>query len=159
MKIRKFHDSDVSQMVSLFYETVHSVNKQHYTQQQLDVWAPRDEEVLKWTTWKDSFNLNVTYIAEINGNIVGFADMTQEGHLDRLYIHRDFQRQGIASSLVDNLESEARQRGLIAMDTEASITARPFFEHQGYQITESQVVERKGVSLENFKMVKNLLYK
>ncbi len=159
MKIRKFHDSDISQIVSLFYETVHTVNKQHYTQAQLDVWAPRDEEALKLTTWKDSLNLNVTYVAEINGTIIGFADMTQMGHLDRLYIHKDFQRQGIASFLVNKLEGEAQRLGLLEMDTEASITAQPFFEHHGYRITQSQVVERKGVTLANFKMIKNLLNK
>ncbi|OAB44333.1 GNAT family N-acetyltransferase [Paenibacillus glacialis] len=156
MEIRKFRDSDMSQIISLFYDTVHTVNKQHYTQAQLDVWAPRDEEALKLTTWKDSFNHNVTYIAEINGIIVGFADMSQEGHLDRLYIHKDFQRQGIASLLVNTLELEARRQGLLAMDTEASITAKPFFEHHGYRVTEQQVVERRGVTLSNFKMIKNL---
>lgn len=39
MEIRKFHGSDISQIVMLFYETVHFVNKKDYTQEQLDAWA------------------------------------------------------------------------------------------------------------------------
>ncbi|MDF2653201.1 MAG: acetyltransferase [Paenibacillus sp.] len=156
MEIRSFTDSDINQIVSLFYETVHSVNKRDYSQEQLNAWAPKDEEKLKLNTWKESLSHNVTYVAEIEGKIVGFSDMTPFGHLDRLYIHKDYQGQGIASALVNKLESEARGLGLIEIDAEASITAKPFFERQGYRIIQSQVVERRGVKLVNFKMVKNL---
>lgn len=157
MGIRKFHDSDIKQIVSLFYETVHEVNKEDYSQEQLDAWAPKDEESLKLTTWKDSLNHNITYVAEINDTIVGFVDMTQEGYLDRLYIHKDFQRQGIASALVNKLELEARGQGIHTIDTDASITAKPFFEHHGYRVIQSQIVERRSVTLINFKMIKILL--
>lgn len=82
MEIRKFRDSDMLQIISLFYETVHSVNKQDYSSDQLDAWAPREEEALKLKTWKSSFRQNITYVAEINGVVVGFSDMTAEGCLD-----------------------------------------------------------------------------
>jgi putative acetyltransferase len=157
MEIRKFTDMDINQIVSLFYATVHSVNKRDYSEEQLAAWAPKDEEMLKLKTWKDAMSQNVAYVAEINGKVVGFSDMTKQGHLDRLYVHKDFQGQGIASSLVSTLESEARKLGLIEVDTEASITAKPFFERQGYRVMQRQVVERRGVELVNFKMVKNLL--
>lgn len=156
MEIRRFRATDMKQIVSLFYETVHSVNKQDYSSEQLDAWAPREEEALKLKTWKSSFLQNITFVAEINGVIVGFTDMTTEGHLDRLYVHKDFQRQGIASALLNQLESEARALGLREMDTEASITAKPFFERQGYQIIQEQIVERKGICLVNFRMSKRL---
>ncbi|NEW06389.1 GNAT family N-acetyltransferase [Paenibacillus sp. SYP-B3998] len=157
MEIRKFRDTDISQIISLFYETVYTINKKDYSPEQLDAWAPKDELELKLKTWKQLMKLNITYVAEINGKIVGFSDMTHEGHLDRLYIHKDFQRQGIASTLLNILESEARRLGLVEMETEASITARPFFERQRYRITQSQTVERRGIELVNFKMSKQLL--
>jgi putative acetyltransferase len=156
MIIRKFQDSDINQIVSLFYETVHTINAQDYSADQLQAWAPKDEEFAKIAAWKISLSRNITYIAEMNGEIVGFADMTSEGHLDRLYIHKDYQGQGIAFALVNRLEAEAKEIGLAEMDTEASITAKPFFERQGYQSIQLQVVERKGVKLVNFKMTKQL---
>lgn len=157
MEIRKFRDSDISQLVSLFYETVHSVNKQDYSQEQLDAWAPQDEKSLKLETWKYSLNHNITYVAEMNDKIVGFADMAQKGYVDRLYIHKDYQRQGVASALMNILELEAISLGLIEVYTDASITAKPFFEHRGYQVIQSQVVERRCITLVNFKMIKNLM--
>ncbi|WP_339315307.1 GNAT family N-acetyltransferase [Paenibacillus sp. FSL R10-2734] len=157
MDIRTYQESDISQIISLFYDTVHSVNKQDYSQEQLDAWAPKEEEKLKLNTWGSSLRQNITYVAEINGCIVGFSDMTVEGHLDRLYVHKDFQGQGVASALVNKLEMKARELGLHEMDTEASITARPFFERRGYQLIEKQSVERKGVLLINYRMSKKLI--
>ncbi|OMC75797.1 GNAT family N-acetyltransferase [Paenibacillus odorifer] len=157
MNIRAYRESDLSQIVSLFYETVHSVNKQDYSQEQLDAWAPKEEEALKLNTWRASLRQNITYVAEIDNIIVGFSDMTAEGHLDRLYVHKDYQGQGVASALVNKFELKAKEQGLYEMDTEASITAKPFFERLGYQVIAKQSVERKGVLLVNYRMSKKIM--
>lgn len=47
MEIRRFQDSDVHQIVLLFFETVHSVNLKDYSQAQLDAWAPEKEKELR----------------------------------------------------------------------------------------------------------------
>ena len=54
------------------------------------------------------------------------------------------------------IESEAKKLNLLVIDTDSSITAKPFFEHKGYNIVRSQTIERKGVKLNNFKMRKKL---
>ncbi|MNV98503.1 putative N-acetyltransferase YafP [compost metagenome] len=82
--------------------------------------------------------------------------MTPQGHIERLFVHKNFQGQGVASALVVALETEARKLHLTEMSTEASITAKPFFKHMGFKVKESQNVERKGVLLTNFKMWKDL---
>lgn len=154
MKITKYKETDIEDIISLFYETVHSVNSQDYSQSELDAWAPKDETESKLKYWKESLGQNITFVAKVNDKVVGFTDLTHNGHLDRLYVHKDYQGQGIATALVDMLESEAKKLKLLEIDTEASITAKPFFEHRGYKIVCSQTVERKGVKLTNFKMIK-----
>lgn len=134
MRIRVFQSSDINQMVSLFYETVHAVNARDYTKEQLNAWAPKDEMDAKLINWKDSFVRNITYVGVINDEIVGFGDMTHNGYLDRLFVHKNFQGQGIATALINKLETEARKIGLTKMETEASITAKPFFERHGYHV-------------------------
>ncbi|MCQ6560986.1 GNAT family N-acetyltransferase [Paenibacillus mendelii] len=156
MIIRTYQDSDIQPIVSLFYETVHTVNKRDYTQKQLDAWAPQAEVASKLAAWTESLRRHITYIAEIDDVIVGFSDMTPAGHLDRLYVHKEFQGQGIASALVKRLESDARRLGLTEIDTEASITAKPFFQRHGYQMIQPQTLERRGVQLVNYKMIKHL---
>ncbi|MEK3977988.1 GNAT family N-acetyltransferase [Psychrobacillus sp. FSL K6-2836] len=153
MKITKFKETDTEEIVTLFYETVHSVNSKDYSQAELDAWAPIDEKESKMKSWKESLGQNITFVAKINDKVVGFSDLTQTGYLDRLFVHKDYQGQGIATALVDMLESEAKKLNLLEIDVDASITAKPFFEHRGYNIVCSQTVERKGVKLTNYKMV------
>jgi putative acetyltransferase len=132
VKILKFKDTDTEEIVSLFYETVHSVNSKDYSQSELDAWAPRDEKESKMKSWEESLGQNITFVAKVNDRVVGFSDLTHNGHLDRLYVHKGYQGQSIASALVDMLESEAKILNLLEIDTEASITAKPFFENRGY---------------------------
>lgn len=59
----------------------------------------------------------------VNGEIVGFGDMDETGYLDRLYVHKDYQGQGIASAICDELERFAAGK---TFTTHASITAKLF---------------------------------
>lgn len=152
-----YHDDDLEEILQLFYETVHSVNAQDYSQAQLEAWAPLAMQPVSVAAWQQSLKNNKTYIARAHHQIVGFGDMTIEGYLDRLYVHKDFQGQGIASALVDLLEADAKKLGLTHISTDASLTARPFFERKGYQIMQTQTVERQGISLMNVSMVKRFI--
>lgn len=46
--------------------------------------------------WDKSFREHKTVIAVENGVIVGSGDMSPDGYPDRLYVHRNFQRRGVA---------------------------------------------------------------
>ncbi|MCE5173019.1 GNAT family N-acetyltransferase [Paenibacillus profundus] len=154
--IREFCPPDVQQMVELFYDTVHTVNARDYSKAQLEAWAPRAEQEARAGQWQSSFRDRFAYVAECEGEIVGFGDMAADGYLDRLYVHKDYQGQGIASALVAALERDAGRAGVRRVHTDASLTARPFFEKQGYAVIRTQSVERKGVMLTNIRMEKEL---
>ena len=77
--------------------------------------------------------------------------MDETGYLDRLYVHKDYQGQGIASAICDELERFAAGKKIT---THASITAKPFFQHHGYCVVREQKVIRRGVALTNFVMEK-----
>ncbi|WP_314591175.1 GNAT family N-acetyltransferase [Paenibacillus terrigena] len=156
MALRKYEDSDIEEIVTLFYETVHTINARDYSPEQLDVWASRDDQETRIAAWRSSLRRHMTYVAVMGDSIVGFADMTLEGYLDRLYVHKDAQGQGVATALVNTLESEAARLRILEINTDASVTAKSFFERRGYVVIASQIVERKGVQLVNFKMLKSL---
>ncbi|QAT62937.1 GNAT family N-acetyltransferase [Acidilutibacter cellobiosedens] len=152
MIIRKYKPSDCAFMAKLFYDTVHTINSKDYTNEQLNAWATGNVDL---EVWNSSFIAHNTLVAVINGGIVGFADMDYTGYLDKLYVHKDFQRRGIATALVKELERCARKVGLFNFKTHASITAKPFFEKQGYTVEAENKVIRNGIALVNYKMVKN----
>lgn len=152
--IRKLVETDLGSCVKLFYETVHSVNAKDYTSEQLDVWAPGTVEANDPRV--QTILSHIAYVAEIDTVFVGFGDMTEDGYLDRLYVHKDYQRLGIASAIVEKLEEQAVKLGVNEITTHASITAKPFFESFGYVVFKQQEVDVSGIKLTNFIMKKNL---
>ena len=148
MQLREYIPSDCAQLAELFYQTVHSVNAKDYTQEQLDAWATGEVDL---QAWDKSFRAHRTIIAVVNGEIVGFGDMDETGYLDRLYVYKDYQGQGIASAICDELERFAAGK---TFTTHASITAKLFFQHRRYHVVRNQEVIRHGVALTNFVMEK-----
>ncbi|MDE7256967.1 MAG: GNAT family N-acetyltransferase [Clostridia bacterium] len=146
MIIRQYKNEDCDIVSKLFYETVQSVNTKDYTSEQLSVWA-NNADSLKIR--RNYLLEQYTLIAEINGEIVGFGSIDKLGYLDLLFVHKDYQKQGIATALCNELE-----KGFSVINTFASITAKPFFENRGYSVVKAQEIERFGVKLKNFEMQK-----
>ena len=136
----------VHALAELFYDTVHSVNLKDYTPEQLNAWASGKVDL---DSWNQSFQEHYTVVAEKGGTIVGFGDITKDGYLDRLYVHKCYQVQGIATAICNQLEQAVESDKIT---THASITARGFFEKRGYKVVRRQQVERQGVLLTNFVM-------
>ena len=149
MQLREYRTADLDKLAELFYQTVHSVNARDYTEEQLNVWATGRVDLQKWD---DSLREHKKMVAIQDGEIVGFGDMDSNGYLDRLYVHKDHQRQGIASVICDELEHTIKG----SVVTHASITAKPFFLNRGYHIVRKQQVIRDGVALTNYVMEKEL---
>jgi len=147
MQLRKYTPSDCVELTELFYNTVHKVNAEDYTKEQLDVWAPGKADADKWN---QSFQAHHTVVAVENDMIAGFGDIDETGYLDRLYVHMDYQGKGIATAICDELEKTVHGNII----THASITAKPFFAKRGYRVIKEQQVERQGIFLTNYVMEK-----
>lgn len=147
-RIRPYVPADCPGLSRLFYRTVHTVCAADYSQAQLDAWATGTVDL---TAWNASFLAHRTLVAELDGEIIGFADMDNTGYLDRIYVHAEHQRRGVATALCDALEGAS---GASVFTTHASITAKPFFLRRGYDVVKRQEVERRGVVLSNFVMKK-----
>ncbi|RDY22646.1 GNAT family N-acetyltransferase [Romboutsia maritimum] len=154
MQIRIYNKlNDFNEIIELFYNTVHNVNSKDYNKEQLNAWAPKNIDKPRWfRTLSEHYSI----VAELDGTIIGFGDIDSNGYLDRLFVHKDYQGIKVATHLVKNLEQYAINNGVEIISTEASITARPFFEKQGYKVIEQQRVEIRGQNLTNFKMIKSL---
>ena len=148
MTLRDYCKTDCTELARLFYDTVHTVNAKDYSRAQLDAWATGEVNL---EAWNKSFQAHNTVVAEMDGQIVGFGDMDETGYLDRLYVHKDYQRRGVATAICDALEQNTKAA---EFTTHASITARPFFEKRGYTVVKVQPVERRGILLTNFVMKK-----
>lgn len=151
IELREYRPDDLDEILRLFHDTVHCVAAADYTPAQLDAWSPADPDR---ESWQRSLESHTAVVAVADGTIVGFGDADiGTGYLDRLYVHKDFQRQGIATAICDRLECQVVSQAIF---THSSITARPFFECRGYSVVEQWLVIRRGTELTNFLMTKSL---
>ncbi|MGD6818557.1 GNAT family N-acetyltransferase [Metabacillus sp. 84] len=157
MKIRAYQHDDLTNIVSLFYDAVHSIPSSDYSADQLEAWAPESERNAVTERLRKAFSANIVRVAEGRDGIMGFCDMTSQGYLDHMYVGSSFQRKGTAGALLRELEKSAEELGVSRITTDASITARPFFEKSGFHVLQPRIAERQGVQLKNFRMHKILV--
>ena len=151
MRIRIYEIADTKEIMKLFYDTIHEVNIHDYTEEQVAAWAPANMDI---EVWIKSLGSKFTYVAE-EDKIIGFGELEANGHIDRFYCHKDFQRKGVGKKILEQIELKAHSLGVEKLFTEASITAKPFFESQGFIVIKKQEVERRGQKLINFVMEKD----
>ena len=151
--LRKYNPADCTEIMQLFYDTVHTVNAADYTQKQLEAWAPAKADITRWGNrlWQD-----YALVAESGGVIVGIGTWKGSGYFDLLYVHKSYQRRGVASLLADAIESYARTQNSVRLTVDASVTARPFFEKRGFALLQKQAVSVRGQMLTNYRMEKIL---
>ncbi|WP_443625746.1 GNAT family N-acetyltransferase [Catenibacterium sp.] len=141
MEFREYKNTDLHAVMDLFYVTVHEVNKNDYSEEQLDAIAPKDANEYHW---EKSLEKNHTIVVEEDDKLIAFGNIGKTGYLDRLYVHPDYLRKGIASKLVEELEEYAKKHGSHVINVTSSITSKAFFESKGYAVIEEQINERRG---------------
>jgi putative acetyltransferase len=153
MKIKEYSSNKASEVIELFQGSVHENAKQYYTLEQLEAWAPIPPDYHAW----ESYLLCIKpKLVVDNKKILGFLAFESNGHVDRLYVHKDHQRQGVATMLYQHIEQSAFADGIERLFTEASYLAKPFFEKMGFVILKKNNVCRDGILLNNFSMEKQL---
>lgn len=150
--IRPYEGSDLDAVMEVFLHSIRKVASRDYDAGQIDAWAHADRAV-----WSRRRLDRPTWVAVIDKTVVGFSDLESGGHIDMLFVRPEFQRMGVAGALLDQVERAAWFQRLTALDTDASITARPFFESRGFRVVQPQVVELRGALLNNFRMQKQLI--
>ena len=153
--LRHATPEDIPVLKTLFTDTVLRTNRKDYTQEEVEDWAACAD---KPGHWKELIVTHHFMIAEeYPGHTVGFAAVRPDGYLHSMFVHHDFQRQGIASLLLEDMEKYARLQGVSYITSEVSLTACPLVERKGYTIVETQ--QRNAILrlLTNFKMKKPIV--
>ena len=147
--LRLYRPDDAPALLALFRDTIRRVNSRDYSPMQIAAWASDDIDQVAWFA---RFTERIVAVAEEAGRPVGFAELEADGHIDRVYVSADHQRRGIGQQLLAAVVAEARRVALARLFTEASITARPFFEAQGFAVLAPQVVTCRGAEFVNYRM-------
>lgn len=153
MEIRSYHLGEEHEIWQLFYNTIQHVNAQHYSQKQLDVWAPSHFDN---TLWGEKLAKLCTFVCIANNKIIGYCDLQKNGYIDNFFCHYQHQGLGIGSALMAHIHALAKQQDTSQLAADVSISAKAFFEAKGFIQVKQQAVTIRGQVLTNFKMIKRL---
>jgi GNAT superfamily N-acetyltransferase len=153
IELRRGGPEDALHVARLFRDTVRVINKLDYSEAQIDAWAPYQVDL---DGWRQVIEGSHFLIATSGSMVVGFANLDGQDYVDQIYVHKDLQRKRIATRLLEEIEREARKRGAQRLWTQSSITAKRFFERQGFAVLQAQRVTHNGQIFDNFEMEKRL---
>lgn len=154
-RIRSGRKGDGPAAARLFYEAVHRGTGDRYSDRERHAWAPCPDR--PEPEWEARLLSGLCLVADHGrGRLAGFMTLGHDGHLDFAYVAPDHAGTGLSDTLYTRLETEARQRGLNILTTEASHLARSFLHRHGWTTEARQSVIRNGVALTNFRMQKML---
>jgi putative acetyltransferase len=151
--IKKATKKDIPVLKKLFTETVLEVNRKDYSEEQTKDWASCGTELSKWENRLIQFN---HYIYLKGTETVGFVAFNQQGFINSMFVSKDYQRSGIAQSLMNFTLQECKKNQVIKLTSEVSITAKPFFEKNGFVVIQKQNAKANQLTLVNYLMQLNL---
>lgn len=156
MIVREFKAGDEPHLWQVFFSAVHQTAAADYSIEQLHAWAPVDRDLSAWT---NKIREIQPFVAERDGQVVGYADVQATGYIDHFFVSPTVARQRVGSLLMRRIHAVAQQRGVPKLFANVSITARPFFEHWGFTVETPQTVVVRGVEFTNYRMHKTLVCK
>lgn len=155
MHIRPYTESDAQATLGVFLSAITETAAIDYAPEQIEAWSrPQERDIHQWNSARLSLN---TFVAVSGGEVAGFSDVSESGYIDMMFVAPRFGRQGVASALLSHLQERAMADGVSELWTQASITARPFFERHGYGVTAERHPITNGVRMVNYRMTRQLI--
>ena len=152
--IRNYKENDEKILWEIFFHAIRNINIRDYSQEQVEAWAPDECDAVAWKKRMDGLN---SFIAEIDGVVVGYTDLQPSGLIDHFFCHHEYQGRGVGRTLMNHVFAIGKERGIKRYYSEVSITARPFYQRLGFKVTKEQEVEIRGQKLKNFVMEKSAI--
>jgi putative acetyltransferase len=127
--LRPFLPADAALLAEIFRASISELTAEDYSEAQQAAWmaSAGDEEAFGARLAGE-----LTLVATLDGEAVGFAALKGKDVVDMLYVHPAVAGQGIGAQLIDALEKLAAARGATHLTADASDTALGFFERCGF---------------------------
>ncbi|TPN81278.1 GNAT family N-acetyltransferase [Aquimarina algicola] len=155
MKIEVFRavEQDLSLMQRLFYQTVTTYGSAVFTKSEIKQYSQLASDT---SYWLDKFETEYIYNAKLNGEIIGSVFMNAKGHIEYIFINRNYHGLGVASKLYNTVEEIAREDKIITLTTSINKQTRSFFESKGFQIIKNAVRVSGGEEVITYSGIKHL---
>jgi putative acetyltransferase len=146
VQIRRYREGEELALFEIYHSAIHLVACRDYTQEQIEAWAPRSLDSELWRSRIRGIN---PFVAELAGQLVGYADLQPNGYIDHFFVSGTHPRKGIGAQLMHHLLNEAKRLSLAELTSHVSRTAQPFYERFGFSVVEQRYPNVGGVVIPN----------
>ena len=154
MHVRRYKIGEEETLWKLCRDTTLQVNGRDYGMELVEKWAPSQIDMGKWT---ERMRRKNPFVADQDGSIVGFAELTSEARISGFYSHYEWQRKGVGKALYQAIEVEASRLGFDRLRVEVSTTAKRFFLSMGFCIVEEKESMTCEIPFTSFLMQKRII--
>ncbi|MFQ2456473.1 GNAT family N-acetyltransferase [Aeromonas caviae] len=134
-------EAHIPRLLDLFEQSVRRLGPAHYSPDQVEQWARGAHHPGLASQLREHHG----WVIEQDDVPLGFATLSDDGHLSLLYVSPDHPRQGLGTLLLERVLAAASQMGLGSLTTEASAFSLALFLRHGFLLTGLETVERGGV--------------
>ncbi|HWT62865.1 MAG TPA: GNAT family N-acetyltransferase [Ochrobactrum sp.] len=140
MQIRSARTDDVDPICNAIRRSIAELCVEDHKERDdiLSAWLANKtpENIRHWITAP----LQLTVVAEIDGNIAGVGQVSSEGKILLNYVSPDFRFRGVSKAVMQAMEEHLRNSGVAVAQLVSTGTARRFYQNLGYvQIGEPQL--------------------
>lgn len=140
-RIVPLEEAHIPRLLDLFEQSVRRLGPAHYSPEQVEQWARGAHHPGLASQLREHHG----WVIEQDDVPLGFATLSDDGHLSLLYVSADHPRQGLGTLLLERVLATASQMGLGSLTTEASAFSLSLFLRHGFLLTGLETVERGGV--------------
>lgn len=140
-RIVPLEEAHIPRLLDLFEQSVRRLGPAHYSPEQVEQWARGAHHPGLASQLREHHG----WVIEQDDVPLGFATLSDDGHLSLLYVSADHPRQGLGTLLLERVLAAANQMGLGSLTTEASAFSLALFLRHGFLLTGLETVERGGV--------------
>ena len=149
IKIRIAREEDYASVARLRRQTIRNVNSKDYPPKIISNWSTK----VKAADLKKDSKKFKRWVALERKKIIGFCEHNFEGHITRMYVHKDFLGRGIGTHLLVIAEKSLKKLKFKEINLEATITAKDFYLAKKYRLIDKGICHSAAV----YKMRKKLI--
>ncbi len=151
--VRRYQPGDHLAIGRIYHDAIHRLASRDYTPEQLHAWSgTKGDPNQRERDWHARCERKQPFVKELDGSVVGFIELDPDGHIDCTFVDPDHAGQGIMDEIMEEVKRHAVSQGLTRLFAEVSLTARGFFERQGFTHLRDNIAMIDGISLPNFIM-------
>ena len=152
LNVRRARQEDKEAIWRVHGRAIRGACAGHYSEEVIEIWAGG----LRAEKYAEAIDRYDFFVAEEDGEVVGFAELGQEtGEVQGLYVSPA--GRGVGRKLLSTLEERARAYGLKSMSLTSSLNAVAFYERAGFRAVEELTQTlRPGVVRASVRMFKEL---